>query len=237
MTPRRHARLRAILDRRQRGLTVLMDNVHKPHNLSAIMRTSDAVGIPEIHAVSDGLRFRPSPSSSGGTRRYVEVSTHPDYPTALAQLREQGYRIYAADLDEWAVDFRSLDYTRPTAIVLGAEKQGVREQLRAESDGTITIPILGAVESLNVSVAAAIILYEAQRQREAAGMYEQIQLDEPTRQRLLFEWGYRRLAETYRRRGIPYPRLGPEGELLDPVPGREHDRETGSFSEETQPKP
>ncbi len=237
MTPRRYARLRAILDRRQLGLTVLMDNVHKPHNLSAIMRTSDAVGIPTIHAVSDGLRFRPSPSSSGGTRRYVEVRTHPDYPTALAHLREQGHRIYAADLDDRAVDFRSLDYTRPTAIVLGAEKQGVREQLRTDCDGTITIPILGAVESLNVSVAAAVILYEAQRQREEAGMYEQIQLDEETRQRLLFEWGYRRLAETYRRRGIPYPRVGPEGELLDPVPGRVGGPGPGKLSGDTPPKP
>lgn len=220
MTPRRYARLRAILDRRQKDLTVLMDNVHKPHNLSAIMRTCDAVGIPRIHAISDGTKFRPSPSSSGGTRRFVEVQTHPDYLTALGLLRRQGHRIFAADLDDRAVDFRELDYTRPTAIVLGAEKQGVREQVRAAVDGTITIPIIGAVESLNVSVAAAVILYEAQRQRAEAGLYDQIQLDEATRQRLLFEWGYRRLAEHCRRRGLPYPRIGAEGQLLDPIPGR-----------------
>jgi tRNA (guanosine-2'-O-)-methyltransferase len=83
------------------------------------------------------------------------------------------------------------------------------------SDGAIAIPMAGAVPSLNVSVAAAVILYEAQRQRTAAGFYDDCRLDEETCQRLLFEWGYRRLSERYRRRGLPYPRVGPAGEILE----------------------
>ena len=216
MTPRRYATLRAILDRRQADLTVLMDNVHKPHNVSAVMRTCDAVGIPTLHAISTKERFRASPSSSGGTRRYVEVVTHPTYDDAFAVLRERGLKIYSADLTPDAVDFRSIDFTQPTAVLLGAEKFGVSDEATARVDGAITIPIVGAVESLNVSVAAAVILYEAQRQREAAGLYDHIQLDEETRQRLLFEWGYRRLATTYQKKGWPYPRIGEAGELLDP---------------------
>ena len=216
MTPRRYATLRAILDRRQADLTVLMDNVHKPHNVSAVMRTCDAVGIPTLHAISTKERFRASPSSSGGTRRYVEVVTHPTYDDAFSVLRERGLKIYSADLTPDAVDFRSIDFTQPTAVLLGAEKFGVSAEAAARVDGAITIPIVGAVESLNVSVAAAVILYEAQRQREATGLYDRIQLDEETRQRLLFEWGYRRLATTYQKKGWPYPRIGEGGELLDP---------------------
>ena len=213
MTAKRYHRLRAILDRRQADLTVVMDNVHKPHNVSAIMRTCDAVGIPELHAVSTRESFRPSPSSSGGTGRYVKVHTHPSHAEAFRHVREKGLQVLAADLNPAAVDFRTVDYTLPTAILLGAEKPGVSAEALDLADGTIFIPIIGAVESLNVSVAAAVILYEAQRQRQAAGLYDVIQLDEETRQRLLFEWGYRRLAETCRRRKLPYPRLGPEGEL------------------------
>ena len=221
MTPQRYRRLRAILDRRQADLTVLMDNVHKPHNVSAVMRTCDAVGIPEIHAVSPKASFRPSPSSSGGTRRYVKVRTHPSHEEAFQHLKAKGLRVLAADLDPHALDFRQVDYTQPTAVLLGAEKPGVSEEALALADAKISIPIVGAVESLNVSVANAVILYEAQRQRQEAGLYEVIQLDEATRQELLFEWGYRRLAETCRRRKLPYPKLGPEGELLDPLPWKE----------------
>lgn len=216
MTPRRYATLRAILDRRQADLTVLMDNVNKLHNVSAVMRTCDAVGIGTLHAVSNKQRFRASPSSSGGTRRYVDVVTHPSYDDAFATLRDQGLRIYAADLTPEAVDFRSVDFTQPTAILLGAEKYGVSDESTERVDGVITIPIVGAVESLNVSVAAAVILFEAQRQRQEAGLYDRVQLDEPIRQRLLFEWGYRRLATTYQKKGWPYPRIGEEGQLLDP---------------------
>ena len=215
MTPKRYKRLRAILDRRQADLTVLMDNVHKPHNVSAVMRTCDAVGIGELHAVSPKASFRPSPSSSGGVGRYVKVHTHPSHADAFAHLREKGLRVLAADLNPDAVDFREVDYTQPTVILLGAEKPGVSAEALDLADDTICIPIVGAVESLNVSVANAVILYEAQRQRQAAGLYDEIQLDEDTRQKLLFEWGYRRLAATCRRRKLPYPRLGNEGELLE----------------------
>jgi tRNA (guanosine-2'-O-)-methyltransferase len=150
----------------------------------------------------------------------VKVCTHPNHADAFRHLRGKGLQILAADLNPEAKDFRTVDYTLPTAILLGAEKPGVSAEALDLADGTIFIPIIGAVESLNVSVAAAVILYEAQRQRQAAGLYEVIQLGEETRQRLLFEWGYRRLAETCRRRKLPYPRLGPEGELLEPLPGR-----------------
>ena len=218
MTPARHARLRAILDRRQPDLTVVMDNLQKPHNVSAVIRTCDAVGVAEIHAVSDAPSFKARRSSAGGTGRYVGVRLHPTTEAAISHLRGAGFRILAAHLAPDARDFRTVDYRLPTALLLGTEKDGVSDQTAARVDGSIAIPIVGAVESLNVSVAAAIILYEAQRQRAEAGLYDHPRLDEAIRQRLIFEWGYRRLAQHCRRKDIPYPRIGDEGEILDPIP-------------------
>ena len=218
MTPARYARLRAILDRRQPDLTVLMDNLTKPHNVSAVIRTCDAVGIAEIHAVSNAPSFKTRRSSAGGTGRYVGVRLHATTEEAIDHLHGDGFRVLAADLSPNARDFRGVDYTLPTAILLGTERDGVSAETAASVDGSIAIPIMGAVESLNVSVAAAIILYEAQRQRAGARLYDEPRLDEATCQKLLFEWGYKRLAAYCRRKQVPYPRIGPEGEILDEVP-------------------
>ncbi len=218
MTPARYRRLRSILDRRQPDLTVLVEGLSKPHNVAAVIRTCDAVGVFEVHAVAAGRgpSFAPSRLVSGGSGRYVPVRVHPDLAAAVGALRGAGFRVLAAHLAPGAVDFRSVAYTRPTAILLGTELEGVSPEAEALADGAVAIPMAGAVASLNVSVAAAVILYEAQRQRASAGFYDRCRLDEATCQRLLFEWGYRRLAERYRRRGLRYPRVGPEGEILEP---------------------
>ncbi len=218
MTPARYARLRAILDRRQPDLTVLMENLTKPHNVSAVIRTCDAVGVAEIHGVSEAPSFKTRRSSAGGTGRYVRVHLHATTQDAIQHLHARGFRVLAAHLTPEARDFRSVDFSLPTAVLLGTERDGVSDDTATRVDGSIVIPIMGAVESLNVSVAAAVILYEAQRQRAAAGLYDQPRLDETTCQELLFEWGYKRLAAYCRRKDLPYPRIGPEGEILDHVP-------------------
>ena len=218
MTPARYARLRAILDRRQPDLTVLMENLTKPHNVSAVIRTCDAVGVAEIHGVSEAPSFKTRRSSAGGTGRYVRVHLHTTTQDAIQHLHARGFRVLAAHLTPEARDFRSVDFSLPTAVLLGTERDGVSDDTATRVDGSIFIPIMGAVESLNVSVAAAVILYEAQRQRAAARLYDQPRLDEETCQKLLFEWGYKRLAAYCRRKGLPYPRIGPEGEIMDHVP-------------------
>ncbi len=218
MTPKRHAKIRSILERRQTDLTVLMDHVGNAHNLSAIVRTCDAAGIHTVHAVFDEPGFRASHESSAGTRRWVSVETHPDRRKAFKTLQAAGMQVLAAHLHPEARDFREVDYTRPTAILMGAEKEGVSPEAVELADGCVVIPMVGAVASLNVSVAAAIILYEAQRQRAAAGLYDSVQLSEEAVQSATFEIGYPRLADYCRRKNIPYPRLGPEGEILDSIP-------------------
>ncbi|MFN4232989.1 MULTISPECIES: tRNA (guanosine(18)-2'-O)-methyltransferase TrmH [Thermus] len=188
MTEARRRRIEEVLKRRQPDLTVLLENVHKPHNLSAILRSCDAVGVLEAHAVNPTGGVPTFNETSGGSHKWVYLRVHPDIQTAMDHLRERGFWVYATALREDAQDFREVDYTRPTAILLGAEKWGVSQEALALSHGAIRIPMLGMVQSLNVSVAAAVILFEAQRQRLKAGLYEHPRLDPGLYQRVLEDW-------------------------------------------------
>ncbi len=218
MTPKRYAKLRSVLDRRQPDLTVLLDNVHKPHNFSAIVRSCDAVGAFEAHAVWPDPKLKPNHMSSGGTGKWVRVRVHPDLDTAVSVLRENGLQIVAAHPDEDALDFRQVDYTRPSAILLGAELDGVSDAGLRHADVRVAVPMAGMVESLNVSVAAAILLFEAQRQREAAGLYDHSRLDAEIYARTLFEWCHPQVAAHCRRNNRPYPALDENGDILRPSP-------------------
>lgn len=218
MTPRRFRRLRQVLDRRQPDLTVVLENVHKPHNFSAIVRTADAVGIFAAHAVTADGTLPVAEAVSQGTRRWMRVRTHASLYEAFDALRDAGLQVLAAHPAAGAVDFRAADYTRPTAILLGQEKDGVTPEAAARADGWVMVPMRGMVASLNVSVAAAVLLYEAERQRAAAGMYDQRRLDDETYRRTLFEWAYPGHAERCRRAGVGYPELGEDGEILGEVP-------------------
>ncbi len=213
-TPERLARLKAVLDRRQPDLTVLMENVSKPHNFSAILRTADAVGIYEAHAVHPTGGVPTHHDTAGGAAKWVYLRVHPDAETAIAHLKRRGFQVLATRLSEDARDYRAFDYTRPTAVLLGSEKWGVSEAAAELADAEIVIPMMGMVQSLNVSVAAAVILFEAQRQRLAAGMYDRVRLDPETYARTLFEWAYPELAARLRAEGKPYPRLDERGRIL-----------------------
>lgn len=216
-TPRRFHRVRDVLDRRQPDLTVLLENVDVPRNLAAILRSCDAVGVFEAHAVWPRGRLKISRPASGGNRRWVPVRKHRTLAEAIGHLRESGLRLLAAD-PAGATPFREVDYTLPTAILLGNEDAGVSDEALAAADGRIIIPMSGMGTSLNVSVAAALILFEAQRQRLAAGLYDRLRLDPETYRTTLFEWAYPKLASLCRRRGVPYPTLGEDGEILGPMP-------------------
>ncbi|KAB7623219.1 tRNA (guanosine(18)-2'-O)-methyltransferase TrmH [Alkalilimnicola sp. S0819] len=214
MTARRMARMRATLDRRQPDLRVLMDQVHKPHNISAILRTCDAVGVWQAHAVWPGVeRFRARAHSSAGTGQWVKTVAHPDIAEGIGSLQREGFRIYAAHLSERAVDFRRVDYTRPCAVLLGAELHGVSDTAAELVDEHVIIPMAGLGASLNVSVAAAVILFEAQRQREAAGLYQQCRLESDVYERTLFEWLHPKIAARCRERGEPYLPIDEDGDL------------------------
>lgn len=214
MRPERFRRLRNVLRRRQPDLTVLMERVNKTHNFSAILRNCDAVGILEAHAA---LPDRPVPvhhDTSGGVGKWMRVHTHPNGADGVRSLQEQGFRVLAAHRDPGAVDYRQVDYTRPVALLVGAELDGVGEAALAASDATVTIPLEGMVRSLNVSVATALLLFEARRQREAAGMYDECRIPPERYRALLFEWCHPRRARECREQGFPYPELDDEGRII-----------------------
>jgi tRNA (guanosine-2'-O-)-methyltransferase len=215
MTPERFLRIRTVLDRRQPDLTVLMDNVHKPHNFSAILRSCDAVGVHEAHGVWPAPELEPHRRTSSGTAKWIRIRTHASLREAFTSLRARGFRIYAAQAGAGARDYREADYTRPVAIVLGAELQGLSPESLVLADGRVAVPMSGFGHSLNVSVAAAVILFEAQRQRLQAGFYMRPRLDPLEYARTLFEWAYPELAEHYRRRGRRYPALDDRGDIID----------------------
>ena len=207
MTLERHTRIRAVLDKRQPDLTVLLEQVHKPHNLSAILRSADAVGVLEAHCVA--LEGRPATFSdtSASAEKWVPLVTHQTTKDAFSSLKDKGFQIYATHLSERAVDYREVDYTRPTCVLLGAEKWGLSAQAAEAADANIIVPMNGMVQSLNVSVAAAVILFEAQRQRQKAGFYDAVRLEARQYQTLEYEWLYPREAEILRERGEAYPSL------------------------------
>lgn len=215
MTPERAARIRAALAWRQPDLTVLTDQVHKGRNLSAIVRCCDAVGIGEIHAVVDEASFRTFRGTAMGSQQWVDIRRHAGLAEAAASLRAGGMQLLAAHPGADARHYREVDYTRPTALLLGAEREGLSAEAVALADVAVTVPMLGMVASLNVSVAAGIILSEAREQRLRAGLYARPRLPAELRARLLFERGYPQLAAFCQRHGLDYPALDADGQIAD----------------------
>jgi len=218
--PRRYQRLRSVLDRRMANLTVMLEQVDKPHNLSAILRTCDAVGVLEAHAVCLKGRMPTFNDTALGSQKWVPLHVHPDSATALELLRQRGFRIYGTHLAQEAVDYHQCDFNGPTAFVLGAGKWGLSESTAALVDQAIFIPMSGMVQSLNVSVATATLLFEAVRQRQAAGLLPEQGEGIPAQlyERRLFEWAYPQVADWCRREGRPYPALDGEGAIAEELP-------------------
>ncbi len=188
MTLERLQRIRGVLAHRQPDLTVLMENVHKPHNLSAILRSCDAVGVLEAHAVTIDGELPTYSATSASADKWVKFHLHKNTEAAIRHLQSRGIVVAAAHLSDTAKDYQELDYTQPTCILLGAEKWGVSETAARLADHHIIIPMRGMVQSLNVSVAAAVILFEAARQRSRAGFYDAPRLNKTQLANTEREW-------------------------------------------------
>jgi tRNA (guanosine-2'-O-)-methyltransferase len=218
MTPDRSARLDAVLSKRQPDLTVFAENLHKPRNFSAMVRDCDAVGINEMHVLPGEDKLRTHWKTSQGAEKWMRIRVHESSETSCDYLKSNGFKLVAAHLDEEAIDYREVDYTQPVALVLGTELFGVSDITLAFVDQQIHIPMMGVSQSLNVSVACAVVLYEAQRQRQAAGMYDSCRLDNETLSRQRFEWLHPVLADYCQRHGLGYPALDEAGDLAEPMP-------------------
>jgi tRNA (guanosine-2'-O-)-methyltransferase len=192
MTPERKERLLSVLNKRQAGLTVVLENVEDPHNISAVMRTCDAVGIQEIYVLNNkaprvkkwGVR------SSSSAAKWLTVHQFKDPQECIAAIRKKYDRIMTTHLAHNAVSLYDMDFTGSIALVFGNEQKGVSEDLRAAADGNFIIPQMGIIRSLNISVACAVTIYEAMRQKIQAGHYEKRSLPDEQFNTLLEQWGF-----------------------------------------------
>lgn len=171
-TARRRRRLRDVLERRQDDVIVVLDNIHDPHNASAVLRSADAFGVARI-ALLYTTQEMPELSKgvSGYTRKWMDIERYQDTEACIDALRAEGVRIIATNVQEDACSHLETDWTHPVALVLGNEHEGCSAEMRAAADATVAIPMVGMAQSFNVSVAGAIILAELYRQRAGAGMY------------------------------------------------------------------
>jgi tRNA (guanosine-2'-O-)-methyltransferase len=188
-TDRRQTRLRQVLERRQPGLTVVLEDIHDVHNASAVLRTADATGVLTVHLV---YSYETPPErafsrvAGAGASKWIEIIWHDTIEDCYAALHAEGYAIYVTALHAESVSLYDVDYTGKVALVFGNEQKGVSEAAIAGADGVIIIPMVGVVESLNISVACSVTLYEAMRQRLAAGCYAAPSL-EPEALNVLYE--------------------------------------------------
>ncbi|UPT76545.1 RNA methyltransferase [Sulfurovum sp. XGS-02] len=194
LNEKRIDRIDDVLSKKQPDLQVMLDNVHSSQNLSAIIRSADAVGVLDIYYTSkadESLRIHKT-ITQGAHRWTHRYRMHDDKKAAFIKGKKaQGFQVVVTHLDERAVSFRHVDYTKPTLLVMGNEKDGVSADIVELADEVIIIPMLGMVQSLNVSVATGLILYEAQRQREDAGSYDTSVLSHEKKEEIKAEWIYR----------------------------------------------
>ncbi len=211
MTPERYNKIKQVLHNRQMDLTVIMDNIHKPHNFNAIVRTCDAVGIQDVQYVPVTKGYRQLNYYAKGSQKWVEAHKYDKFTTVAKEYKAKGYQLLAAHFSDQAIDYRKIDYTIPTAIVMGTELKGISDETARIVDKHIIVPMHGMIASLNVSVACAVILFEAQQQRLAAGLYNKRAMPDERYNKLLFEWSYPRIARMFREKNEAYPALDEDG--------------------------
>jgi tRNA (guanosine-2'-O-)-methyltransferase len=190
MTPERQQRLKQVLDKRQDDLTVVLENVFDPHNISAVMRTCDSVGIQDIHVLNTKINKHKKwgARSSSSAAKWLTIHQHIDASICFAELRKKYSLILTTHLTSNAISLYEIDFTKPVALVFGNEHDGVSEEIRVLADGNFVIPQVGMIRSLNISVACAVSLYEAFRQKQAAEHFKKVKLPDTEIQKLWEHW-------------------------------------------------
>jgi|SRR5690554_1058738 len=216
MSRERFTKFIRVLQQRQPDMTVLTDKVHKGQNISAIMRTAEAAGIGELHMVKPERGHIVYHNTAGGIGRFTQQRVHNDIEDGFGHLRKRGFALVAAHWSDRAIHYREFDYTQPFALVMGAEKHGLSDYAAREADAHVSIPIMGLVESYNVSVAAGIILQEAIHQRQQAGFYVRGCPEDEQYRQTLFEWLQPAMARYCKQHKLPYPELDEDGDLIPP---------------------
>ncbi len=191
MTDERKNKIELVLKSRQNNLTVVLENVHDPRNIAAVMRTCDAVGIQDIFTINTTnvpvKKF--SFKSARSANKWITIHQFLTASDCFEVLRKKYSTILATHLTHNSIDLYSINFTESIALVFGNEQQGISEEVRILCDGSFVIPQVGMIQSLNISVACAVSIYEAYRQKKIAGHYLQSSLDETELTTLSKQWG------------------------------------------------
>jgi tRNA (guanosine-2'-O-)-methyltransferase len=166
MTARRLRRIRDVVAERTRSVVPVVEGLVNTGNVSAVMRSAEALGYQDVHVVEgDNERYKHSQRTAGGAEQWLDLWRWDRPASWAAHMRDRGYRLVATHLHADTVPIRELDFTEPTALVFGNEEEGVSEAMMDEVDAACVVPLPGFTESFNVSVAAAVALYHAQQDR------------------------------------------------------------------------
>jgi tRNA (guanosine-2'-O-)-methyltransferase len=188
-TKERIKKAKQVLSLRQPDLRVALEEVTNTHNASAVVRTCDAAGIMHVEIISaSGEPFPVNRAISTRAEKWLRFNYYSSTSDCLKHLKDEGFTIAATHLGEEAVPYTSLDYTEPIVIVFGNESEGISEEALKLSDHIIKIPMVGMVQSLNLSVSVGIILYEAMKQRQDKGYYANSRLSSDEFQSFLNQW-------------------------------------------------
>ena len=188
-TEKRIEKIRAVVSKRQPSLKIILENIHDPHNVSAIFRTCDAAGIPKVTLLYNTEPFpKIGKKSSASAFKWIEREKFKSVDECYKQLRSEGYKIYASSISADVKDLYKIDFTGKSAIVMGNEHRGVSKEAEDLADEKFYIPMYGMIQSLNVSVSAAITIYEVLRQRTAIGMYDKSELNKEQIEVLINKW-------------------------------------------------
>jgi tRNA (guanosine-2'-O-)-methyltransferase len=188
-SPTRIAKIDHALTHRQPGLTVVLENIHDSHNVNAILRSCDAVGVMKVHLLYTIESFpKLELSAARGADKWLEYEKHSSVEECFATLRADGFQILATKLEPSAKSLYDFDLAQKTALVLGNEHRGISEDVVRLADSLLYLPMLGMAESLNVSVATAVCLFEAFRQRTVNGLYAEPQLSPEALRSKRLEW-------------------------------------------------
>ncbi len=165
LTPERRARIEDVLDGRTCRVATVVEGLINMGNVSAVMRSAEALGFQPFHIITGGAQFKDSKRTSQGAEKWLDIHEWQTPTDCVAHLRDDGYRIVITHLDDTSVPIDHIDFTRKTALVFGNERDGITEEMVDLSDARCVIPMSGFVQSFNISVAAALGLYHARRDR------------------------------------------------------------------------
>ncbi|MAT39210.1 MAG: RNA methyltransferase [Ectothiorhodospiraceae bacterium] len=192
LTDRRKDRFLEVIAKRQKDFTIVIENIWDPHNVSAILRSADAVGIETVHllyTIEEAPNFkRVGKKSSSSASKWLEFVYHDDEEGCISSLKKEGFSVFASHLTKHSMSLHELKGTGKIALIFGNESRGVSETALELADGAFYIPMVGMIESLNASVAAAVSMYEIMRQRLAAGTLEHSQHSDEEASNKLEAW-------------------------------------------------